>query len=808
MIRNYLKIAWRNLFKHKGFSFINIIGLALGMASSLVILQYVRMELSYDTFQKNAGNTYRLKQDRYDQGKLTTEWAAGTAGIAQTVKEGFPEVEAVTKMTRSRAVTSYKDKVFREEQMYYVYDNFLDFFSCKVIKGNAATALKDPNSIVLTRSAAKKYFGNEEPIGKLIIRNNTPGKGSFKVSAVIEDAPANTHFKYTVLLPFSRYVLDNGPACETSFGWDGFYSYLRIKPGSDIAALESKINKLAQKKLMEERPGSTQEKIEFRLQPLKDIHLYSNYMMEAEVNGDGKTVYFLGIIALFIIVIAWINYVNLSTARSVDRAKEVGVRKVMGSFRSQLIAQFMFEAVLINILSTVVCLILIVLCLPLFNNLTGKQLDYGMFSDMKFWLTLLALFFIGTLFSGFYPSFALSSFMPVEVLKGRFSRSSKGSFLRQALVVVQFSAAVILIAGTFAVYSQLKFMRTQDLGMNIDQTLIVKGPNAFDSLYATRFTPFKDELAKIPGIAGITASSIVPGKKVMWNAGGVKIAGSDPNKTTQIRPIGIDHNYMDFYGLKLLKGRMFSKQIKTDPDAAVLMNEEVTTYFGFKKPEDALNKQLDFWGNQYTIIGIVSNHHQESLKEKYDGHVYRLIPDIADYYSLKLDGNKNNYEATISSVKDLWGRTFPENPFEYFFLDDNFQKQYDADRNFGKTFALFSVLAIVIACLGLLGLASFITTQRTKEIGIRKILGASVPAILYKLTSDFIKPIIVSVVVAIPVTYYLLNNWLQNYAFRIGITPLFFILPVVLVFLVAVLTMATQTVKAASSNPVKSLRTE
>jgi len=807
MIKNYIKIAWRNLFKHKGFSFINITGLALGMASCLLILQYVRMELSYDTFQQNGDRIFRLKQDRYDQGILTTEWAAGTAGIAQLVKNQVPEVESVTKMAKSRAVTSYKDVVVREDKMYYVYDNFLEFFSCKVLKGDAKTALTDPSSIVLTESAAKKYCGQEDAMGKFIDLNNK-ATGSFKVTAVIADPPQNTHFKYDVLLPFSRYIKNTNPGSETSFGWDGFYTYVRLKPGVDLKAVENKMDKLAGEKLSEERPGSIQEKIEFKLQPLKDIHLNSHYMMEAEVNGDGETVFFLSIIAFFIIVIAWINYINLSTARSVDRAKEVGVRKVMGSFRTQLIAQFMFEAVLINILAVVFCLVLILVSLPLFNSLTGKQLDYGTFADIKFWLNLLLLFIAGTIFSGFYPAFALSSFRPIEVLKGKFSKSTKGSFLRQTLVIVQFAASIILMVGTFAVYYQLKFMQNQNLGVNIEQTLILKGANAFDSLYAKRFSPFKQELAKLPGISKVTASSSVPGKKVMMNAGGVRLVDGDPNKTSQFRPIMVDADYIDFYGLKLIKGRNFSKTRDNDPEESILINEEGTKYFGFNKPEDALNKQIDFWGMRYTIIGIVANHHQESLKEVYDGHLYRLSPDVVEYYSLKLATNKNNYEETINSVKKLWDKSFPENPFEYFFLDEYFQKQYDADRNFGRTFALFALLAVFIACLGLLGLASFVTTQRRKEIGVRKILGATISNILYKLTSDFIKPIILAFIIAIPITYYLLVKWLQNYAFKISVTPWLFVVPVILVFIIAIVTVTTQTIKAASLNPVKNLRTE
>jgi putative ABC transport system permease protein len=807
MYKNYFKIAFRNLFKHKGFSFINITGLALGMASCLLILQYVRTERNYDNFQKDGDRIYRLKQNRYDQGKLTTEWAAGTAGIAQLVKKNCPEVEDVLKIAKSRAVTQYKDKVFREDQMYYVYDNFINFFSCKVIKGDPNTALKEPYCIVLTRSAAKRYFGEEDPMGKMIGLNNK-ATGLFKVTAIIEDAPVNTHFKYTVLLPYAKYLIDRGPGADKSFSWDGFYTYVRLKAGTKEKAFEDKMNQLAQKTFEEElKGGGMAGKIEFKLQPLKDIHLTSHYMMESEVNGDEKAVSFLNIIAFFIIVIAWINYVNLSTARSVDRAKEVGIRKVMGSYRSQLVAQFMFEAILINLMAVILSVVLIMVSLPLFNSLTGKEMGYDLFSQGKFWLTLTALFVTGTVFSGFYPAFALSSFMPIEVLKGKFAKSSRGSFLRQALVVVQFSASVILMVGTFAVYKQLNYMQDHDMGFNMEQILCLRGANAFDSAYAVKFTPFRRELEKLPGIKMVAASTAIPGKKVGWNAGGVTLV-SDPTKQNQFRPIGIDLNYQTVYGLKLLHGRLFSYEFETDPDKSVLFNEEATKYFGFNKPEEALNKEIDFWGARYTIVGIVANHHQESLKEAYDGHIYRMMPDVVDFYSLKIEGKKSEYEKILSGVKDLWDRSFPENPFDYFFLDENFAKQYQADQNFGKTFALFAVLAIIIACLGLLGLASFVTTQRTKEIGIRKILGATLPNILYKLSSGFIKPVIVALLIAIPITYYLLNQWLQNFAFKISMNAWFFIVPSLIVVIVALVTITTQTMKAVSVNPVKNLRTE
>ncbi|MGZ3931552.1 MAG: ABC transporter permease [Bacteroidia bacterium] len=697
MITNYLKIAFRNLIKHKGFSFINISGLAIGMAACLLILQYVRFELSYDTFHEKGNRIYRLQQNRYDQGKLTTQWAAGTAGIGKLIKENFPGVEAIAKATKSRAVTSYKDKIFREEKIYYANAGFLSTFSYKLLKGDAATALKEPFSLVLTQSTARKYFGDENPMGKIIVLNNNAKGQSYKVTAVLEDMPENTHFKFNVLLSFANFVMNQGPESETNFEWDGYYTYALLKPGTDVKALEAKINVLAQKQLDKQTtiPGN---KIEFKLQPLKDIHLHSQYMMEAEVNGDGKTVSFLKIIAVFIALIAWINYINLSTARSVDRAKEVGVRKVMGSQRQQLVLQFMLESVLINLLAVGLCLLLILVSLPLFNSLTGKELGYSLFKEPSFWSAQFLLFIIGALFSGLYPAVAISSFMPIEVLKGKLARNSRGAFLRKALVIVQFASSVALIIGTFCVYRQLSFMRHQDLGMNIDQMLVLRGPNVFDSVYAKRLHPFMTELENIPGISKVTVSSSVPGRKVEWNAGGIHMVGEGMEKSKQYRPIGIDYNFIDAYGLKILKGRNFSKQFSTDEEAAIV-NEEAAKELGFSKPEEALNKQIDFWGQHLTIIGLVSNHHQESLKEMYDAHIYRLGLDRPGFYSLKLSGSKSEFDRTISAVKTLWGKQFPENPFDYFFLDEHFEKQYNADKNFGKTFALFAVLAIIIACM-------------------------------------------------------------------------------------------------------------
>jgi putative ABC transport system permease protein len=803
MLKNYFTTAVRNLFKHKVFSFINIFGLAIGIAACLLILQYVSFELSYDKFEKNSGRIYRMQLNRYNDGKLSTQWAAGAAGIGLAMKQTLPEVESYAELHGADGVVSYKEQQFAEENMYFSNDNFLPMFSYKAVEGNINGALKDVNTAVITAATAKKYFGNEDPLGKMIAldKNNF-----FKITAVVQDPPPNTHFKFSVLFSFASFIKFTDPGAETRWDWDGFYTYVLLKPGIDTNLLAKKIAKMVIDKWGPEMKKSNHAMV-FNLQPLQDIHLTSHYMLEAEVNGDSKSVYFLLVISFFIVAIAWINYINLSTARSMDRAKEVGVRKVMGSHRAQLINQFMFESFLINLLAVLLAFILIIIFLPLFNALTEKEVTLSLVKNIQFWIALIALFVGGTFLAGLYPAFVLSSFKPIAVLKGKLSKTKGGAFLRQSLVVIQFAASVALMVGTFGVYRQLHFMQKQDLGMQIEQTLVLRGPSVLDSTYSDKLSAFKTEMLNVPGIKKIAASTEVPGRKVQWNAGGIGLVGGDPSKTNQYRIIGIDYDFVDAFGLKILKGRNFLKQFSTDPDA-VLFNEAAVKQLGFNKPEDALNKRIEFWGHQYTIIGVVSNHHQESLKQDYDAHIFRLIPNSNSFYSLKLQASGKNLNEIIRVAKTEWTNFFPGNPFDYFFLDEHFAQQYKADQLFGKTFGLFAVLAIVVACMGLLGLASFVTTQRTKEIGIRKVSGAGTLNILVLLTKDFIKPVIVAFAIATPITYYLLNKWLEGYAFRASVNFWMFIVPAILILSVAILTITTQTLKAASANPVDSLRTE
>ncbi|HEY4208099.1 MAG TPA: ABC transporter permease [Puia sp.] len=804
MIKNFFRVALRSLLKHRIFSFINIFGLAIGIAACLFILQYTRFERSYDKFEAGASRIYRVQQDRFNEGKLTTQWAAGAAGIGPALQETFPEIQAVARLHDESSIMSYKDKLFREDHMFYASEEFLPMFSYTAIKGSVTGALKEPFTAVLTASTARKYFGDEDPIGKSIQRDKST---NYKVTAVVPDPPMNTHLKFDMLFSYITLLKTGPPDLNNAINWDGFLTYVLLRPDADAHQLEKKIAGLVDKRWGEEL-RKEKEGVVFHLQPLPDIHLSPTYMSETEPHGDRKAVNFLYIIALFVVAIAWINYINLATARSIERAKEVGIRKTLGSLRAQLIGQFLFESFLINLLAVVFAFVLVIVFLPLFNNIAGKSLTFAMINNTSFWYTLTLLFAGGTLLSGLYPAFVLSSFKPIAVLKGRFSGTTHGSLLRQSLVIGQFAASVLLMAGTFTVYRQLHFMQHEDLGIKIDQTVVVRVPRVLDSTADMKIAAFRADVLQIPGIARVSASTDVPGRKVGWNAGGIREVGADASKSRQYRIIGIDYDFVDAYGLKVIKGRNISRQFSDS--GAVLFNLAAVKEMGFNRPEEVLNKRIDFWGRQYTIVGVVANHHQESLRQHYDAHIFRLMEHSAYYgfFSIKLEADRRSWPTAIAAVKQRYASLFPNDPFDYFFLDEHYGEQYKADEQFGAIFGIFAGLAIFVSCLGLLGLASFVTNQRTREIGIRKIVGAGVGNILVLLTRDFLKPVLLAFVTATPLAWYLLAQWLENYAFRIKLTPVIFVVPLTLILLVAVLTTATQTLRAAMSNPIKNLRTE
>src|SRR5688572_26790559 len=721
MLKNYFKIAWRNIIRQKGYLGININGLAIGIAACLLILQYVSFELSYENFHANKERIYRVQLDRYDNGKLSTQWAAGAYAVGNSFKDAIPEIEDYAKIVqRDAVIVEIDNQPVKINKVFYATNSFFSIFTYPLIAGDKKTALIEPFTAAISETTAQTLYGTTNALGKRLTLNR---RRDYTITAVFKDVPVNTQIKPDILLSYPSFIKivgpDNNP--ETAWQWDGCLTYLLLRKGTDPNVVEKKFVPVIEKFTADEMKRFNTA-VSYYLEPLTDIHLNSHYIGEPAPNGNGKTTYLLLGIAFFIAVIAWVNYINLATARAVNRAKEVGIRKAVGSQRRQLIIQFLSESALLNFIALVLALVIVIIAIPGFNKLSGQNLSFSLFSKASFWLGLVGLFFIGVFFSGLYPAFVLSGFKPIEVLKGKMTATTKGSLLRKGLVVFQFTASLFLLIGTLTVYQQIQYMRKQSLGINIDQSLVIRPPGVLtDSTYVQNMSAFKEALNQHTGIKGVAISTSIPGEAVGWNAGGIKLVGTDESAQKQYRVIGMDYDYLNQYGIKLIAGRYFSRDFGTD-DSAVIFNKKGFEQLGLNKPEDALGKRIDFWGSRYTIVGVVENFHQQSLREAFEPLIFRLIPDVRGYLSVKTLAS--NASETIALVKSNWNKFFPGNTFEYFFLDDHFDQQYRADQRFGQVFGLFTSLAIFVACLGLFGLASFTTTQRTKEIGIRKVLGA------------------------------------------------------------------------------------
>ncbi len=796
MLRNYFLIAWRSFKRRQGFSFINVLGLSIGMAACLLILQYITFQTSFDDFHDKAPRLYRVVLGKDVPGRWVTPY-----GLSPLLRQEFPQVEQVSRMEPDGGVVSAGPAVFTENKMYWVEPAFLTMFSFPLRKGNPATALTQPNTAIISPAIARKYFGSDDPVGKVFSLN---GEVSFQVTGVLEPIPAYSHLQFDFLLSF---VTLQRQEHEKSWGSRGIPTYVLLREGAGPRPLEQALPRAVKR-----HTADVKEYGSFWLQPLQDIHLSTEIK---EGNGvDPVMLYFLLLLALFILVIAWINYINLSTARATERAREVGVRKAMGANRYQLLRQFMLESVLLNTLAILLAFTLVQLSLPAFRELTGLALSLTLWHTPLFWAGLAGLFILGTVLSGLYPALVLSSFHPVAVLKGSGTGSSwrRGLGLRQLLVVFQFTACIVLMVGTAAVYLQTEYMRHQELGIHIEHTLALEGPAiAGDSASrATRWQVFKQALQQTGTIRGVTASSAVPSKGFhSWSY--TSVVGDAPaaNAKDTYALVRVDAHFFRTLGLRLLAGRTFSEQRATDRDAAVL-NEEAARKLGFANPARAIGRQIDL-DKKRTIIGVIKNYHHDGLKNDYFQTIFMLDPAPGQYFTLKIDaGNQpaRQIARTLAAVEKQWKRTYPGNPFTYFFLNESFDAQYRADRQLGQTVALFAFLTILVACLGLFGLASFTALQRTKEIGIRKALGASLSSILLLLSKDYVKLVLLANLLAWPLAYWSIREWLENYPFDFPVSPWLFVLPAAGVLGVALLTVSYRTLKAARQNPVKALRYE
>jgi putative ABC transport system permease protein len=819
MIKNYFKIAWRNMLGNKADSAINIIGLSIGMAACLLILEFVSFELSYDRFNKNADHIYRVTNDRYQHGKLVQHGTITYSAVGPAMKKDFPEILANTRVEPLGTIILSDDEKKYEVKNSLAADNdFLSVFTYPLLAGDANTALREPNSIILSETLARKIFAVRDNnfssvLGKTlqISRDSLP----YKITAVCRDVTENSHLQFELLASYITLYTQKNPWKEAEYDFtdSDFWHYILLKPGTDYKTLQAKFDAFSKRYFQGDKVSGSDEK--FLLQPLLNSHLYSDYEYEIGKTGSSTAVWGMLIIAMLIIVIAWVNYINLTTARSMNRAKEVGIRKVSGATRPQLIRQFLTESLLLNVISLLIALGIITLVQTAFNNLVERDLSLGyLFSQSDHGLNIkfivVAGLAAGILISGFYPAFVLSSFKPILVLKGKYSQSGKGVFLRKLLVTAQLAATVALIIGSFVVYRQVRFVNNQDLGINLSQVLIVKPPilTGFDSSFISHENSFKAELNQIPGVTGVASSSRVAGDEL---GRAFNVHRTDKNTETKItmRNMGIDYNFLHLYGIPLLAGRNFSAadyNVSFDKLHNILISASAAASLGFSSNEEAIGKDIMVWNKKWNVIGIIKDFHQKSLHYAMEPVI--LMPFNGSDHPISVKLSTRDLTSAIGTIKAKYSSFFPGNLFDYYFIDNQFNAQYKNDQLFGKVFALFASFAIFIACLGLLGLALFTTAQRTKEIGVRKVLGASTANIVLLLSKDFVRLIIISFLIASPVAWYVMHNWLESFAYRIPISWWIFPGAGLLAFVIAIGTVSIQTMRAAAANPVNSLRSE
>ncbi|HEU5165188.1 MAG TPA: ABC transporter permease, partial [Chitinophagaceae bacterium] len=721
MIKNYFKTAWRSLWKNKTFSAINIFGLSVGVAAFLLIINYLRFEYSYDDVHAKKDRIYRVPMMTKEKGGKEQTFAFTYPAVAPALKKDFPEIEEAARFRRQGGIVTYKDqKIIEPGTLYYADKSLFNIFSFRFVKGNAETAFKELNDAVITEETAKKYFGNEDPIGKPLHYRNE----DYIVKAVLENLPANSHIRFNIILNYEKYIQLTQGAANTSWGWSDFYTYVLLKPGTDAKALEAKFPAFAERYMgtdMKQRDYQNS----FYLQPLKDIHLRSKYDYEMAGNGNFSYLKYLGIAALFILFIAWINYVNLSTAHSLDRSKEVGIRKVVGAGKFHLVRQFLSESFFLNIIAIIIGILVFRLTLPAFSTLVEKDLNSLVVTDWRFWLFVVIIFLLGTLLAAFYPAFVLSSFQPIYSIKtsqGTTGLKGGKNFLRKSLVVLQFIAAIVLITGAIGFYKQLHYMQTRDLGVNIKQTLVVQQTANTDSSSIPSFNSFINDMVANPAIQSVTASTSVPGAEV---GGSSDYALKNSQSGKRCRNLGVDNKFIDAYGLKIVAGRSFTNDmpaVDTNVLVNIILNETAVNVFGFTKNEDAIGQYIDGSGFHCKVIGVVKDYHQESLQNSFDPIVF-YPEEERNFGNFSLKINTTNLPMLMDFVKQKWGTYYPQSPFRFFFLDEQFNAQYKTDRLFATVLWLFTAIAIVIACLGLFGLSLFTIAKRNKEISIRKVLG-------------------------------------------------------------------------------------
>jgi len=796
--------------KYKFISFINLFGLMVGLTCCLLITTYILNELSYDRYNKNADNIYRITRTFYNgNGEATLNLSTISPPFGYYLPTDFPEIQKMTRLLNFGTVPlRYKDKLINEKDVYFADENLFDVFTVDVLKGNPKTALTDPFSVMLTEDEAKKYFGNEDPINKVIRANN---QFDVKVTGIYKPFPSNAHMHPNMLVSFNT-LKDSAVYGEqnlrTNWGNNSFFTYIMLPKGYNIQNMKARFPAFLDKHMTEEYgPNKPSKSTSLDLQKLTDIHLYSHTDYEAEPNGDISRVWIFGAIALFILLIACINYMNLSTARSALRAREIGIRKVIGARRKEIIFQFLSESVLLCWVAIIIAGVLTYVMLPWLNKVSGQQLSFDILLKWQVIIPLLITPFIVGILSGIYPSLFMSSFQPVKTLKGLFNAHGSSINFRKVLVVFQFGISIALIITTMIVFQQLRYMQQASLGYDKEHILTLPYYPALNDQYES----FRNTLLRNSNIKDVGRSSRIPTGRLL-DGQGAQAPGNDsmvPVKA-DIRYVAADYDFIPTYGVHIVAGRNFSRDYGTDT-ASFILNEAAVRAVGWKSPQEAVGKNFKYGGQMGHIVGVTNDFHFESLHQTI-APLILVMPTPAQaansygYLSIKISGG--NIPSALATIKDTWQKFLPELPYQYTFLDENFAKLYEAEQRQGTIFIIFACLAIFIACLGLFGLSAFSITQRVKEIGVRKVLGANVSTIVALLSKDFLKLVLIAAIISFPIAWYAMHNWLQDFAYRINIQWWVFVVAGILAALIALITVSFQAIKAALANPVKSLRTE
>lgn len=797
MIKNYLKIALRSIKKYKAYSFINILGLAIGISCCLLILLFVQDELSYDRYHEKADSIYRLVDSLDVDHPRSRHYALSSAPFAPALKNEFPEVEDAVRLFSGRSrMMAYQEKKYYEYGLFFADSSLFGIFTFPLKKGNPDTALDAPHTIVISESTALKYFGREEPMNKTLKIDDQ----DYLVTGVMEDMPRNSHFHADMF--GSMKTLEQIPGVQERYfqSWarHEFYTYLLLREGSSAEDLEAKLPGFIDKHAAAQIKTILGSTLSSHLQPLKSIHLRSNLQHEISPTGDIKYVYIFSVIAVFILLIACVNFMNLATARSASRSKEVGMRKVVGATRSQLIKQFLGESLLFTLFAMFLALIFVKAALPYFNALTGKDLDVRYLDNFVLLGSILFILIFVGIISGSYPSFFISRYQPANVLKGSSSVGPGKSLMRKGLVILQFSISIVLISATVIVMDQLDFLRNRKLGFDKEHVVIV--PIRTNAVRENA-EGIKADLKQYPDILSATISIGVPGGIIAGDA--IQLITEEGKRTITVKMIYTDHDYIKTMGMEIVEGRDFSREMSTDATEAFIINQAAVRQLQLKNP---LETQFEWDDKKGTVIGVVKDFQFESLKDEITPLVIHIFTASTRVFAFRI--RPDNVPATLAFIENRWQQLDPAHPFTYTFLDESFDRLYRSEEKLGKIFSVFSTLAIFIAALGLFGLALFMAGQRTKEIGIRKILGASQARIFVLLSKEFAILVLLANILAWPTAYIFMQQWLQNFAYRVNIQPWIFVLSATIAFVIALLTISYQTLKVAMADPVESLRYE